>query len=344
MDRRTFLAGVPLLAGAGAVSVRAAPADVAPTGSVMTVRGPVPTVELGTTLAHEHVLVDFVGAEHVSRDRYDAEEVFRTVLPHLRAARDAGARTLVECTPAWLGRDPLLLRRLSEASGLHVVTNTGYYGAASDTHLPAHAWTESAEQLAARWTREFEEGIEGTGIRPGFLKIGVNAGPLSEVDRKLITGAARCHLRTGLTIGVHTGDGAAAADILAVLRVEGIAPSAYVWIHAQNERDLDRLARAAEAGAWVELDGISPKSLLDHADAVASLIARGHLRRLLVSQDAGWYHVGEAGGGDFRPYTLLFEAFLPELRRRGITEEQVRTLVTLNPAAAFAVAPRPRLP
>ncbi|HEX9710356.1 MAG TPA: phosphotriesterase, partial [Candidatus Thermoplasmatota archaeon] len=135
MDRRTFLAGVPLLAGAGAVSVRAAPADVAPTGSVMTVRGPVPTVELGTTLAHEHVLVDFVGADRVSRDRYDAEEVFRTVLPHLRAARDAGARTLVECTPAWLGRDPLLLRRLSEASGLHIVTNTGYYGAANDKYL-----------------------------------------------------------------------------------------------------------------------------------------------------------------------------------------------------------------
>jgi phosphotriesterase-related protein len=309
----------------------------------MTVRGPVAAGDLGTTLAHEHVLVDFVGADRVSRDRYDAEEVFRTALPHLRAAKEAGARALLECTPAWLGRDPLLLRRLSEASGLHVVTNTGYYGAAGDKHLPAHAWTETADQLAARWTREFEEGIEGTGIRPGFLKSGVDAGPLSEVDRKLITAAARCHLRTGLTIGVHTGDGAAAADILAVLRVEGVAPSAYVWIHAQNERALDRLAQAADAGAWVELDGISPGSLVEHADAVASLIARGHLRRLLISQDAGWYHVGEAGGGDFRPYTLLFEAFLPELRRRGITEEQVHTLVALNPAAAFAVSRRPRL-
>jgi predicted metal-dependent phosphotriesterase family hydrolase len=344
VDRRTFLGSVPLLAGAGAVAVRAARAEVLPAGSVMTVRGPVPAAELGKTLAHEHVLVDFIGADRVSRDRYDAEEVFRTVLPHLRAVKEAGAESLLECTPAWLGRDPLLLRRLSEASGLHIVTNTGYYGAAKDKHLPAHTWTETADQLAARWTREFEQGIEATGIRPGFLKTGVDAGPLSEVDRKLITAAARCHLRTGLAIGVHTGDGAAAEDILAVLRVEGTAPSAYVWIHAQNERNLDRLASAAEAGAWVELDGISPESLRHHADAVASLIARGHLRRLLVSQDAGWYHVGEKGGGAFRGYTLLFEAFLPELRRRGITEDQVHTLVTLNPAAAFTVAPRPRVP
>jgi phosphotriesterase-related protein len=285
--------------------------------------------------------VDFIGADKVSRDRYDAEEVFRTALPHLLKVKEAGARAVVECTPAWLGRDPRLLRRLAEASGLHLLTNTGYYGAADDRFVPPHAWRETAEELATRWTREFEDGLEGTGIRPGFLKTGVDAGPLSEIDRKLIRAAARCHLRTGLTIGVHTGDGRAAHDILGVLREEGVDPSAYVWIHAQNERDRDRRARVAAAGAWVELDGIAPPSLLDHAEAVADLVARGHLGRLLVSQDAGWYHVGEPGGGTFRPYTLLFEAFLPELRRRGVTEEHVHALLTRNPAEAFAVRVRP---
>src|SRR3954447_10882443 len=89
---------------------------------VMTVRGPIPPEEMGPTLPHEHVLVDFVGAKAASRDRYDADEVFRIALPHLRRVRDQGIRTLVDCTPAYLGRDPALLRRLSEASGVNILT------------------------------------------------------------------------------------------------------------------------------------------------------------------------------------------------------------------------------
>ena len=86
---------------------------------VMTVRGPIPPGEVGPTLPHEHVLVDFVGAKEASRDRYDADEVYRIALPHLRRIRAQGIRTLVDCTPAYLARDPALLRRLAESSGLN---------------------------------------------------------------------------------------------------------------------------------------------------------------------------------------------------------------------------------
>ena len=42
----------------------------------------------------------------------------------------------------------------------------------------------SAETIGVNFARR--HGIEGTGIRPGFVKIGVDAGPLSEIDRKLV--------------------------------------------------------------------------------------------------------------------------------------------------------------
>jgi len=247
VDRRSFLAALPALA-AGRPWL--APPRHPP--RVLTVRGPVDPAELGTTLVHEHVLVDFVGADKVSRQRYDAEEAFRTVLPHLMALKQRGGRTLVECTPAWLGRDPALLRRLSEASGLHIVTNTGYYGASQHKYLPAHAFEESAERLAERWTSEWLHGIEGPSIRPGFLKTGVDAGPLAEVDRKLITAAALCHRRTALRIHCHTGDGRAAMDILSTLDEQGVSPAAFVWVHAQNEKDRALHLRAARAGAWTQ--------------------------------------------------------------------------------------------
>jgi len=334
MDRREFFG---LLAFAGARPARSA-GSAEP--RILTVSGPGPPSALGTTLAHEHVLVDFAGADQVSRDRYDAEEAFGVILPHLQALRRAGADTLVECTPAYLGRDPRLLRRLAKASGLTLLTNTGYYGANGGRHLPAHALAETAEQLAARWTAEFEDGIEGTAIRPGFIKTGVGAGPLSAVDRKLVRAAAIAHRRTGLTVYAHTGDGAAALDSIATLAAEGVAPDAYVWVHAQNEKDRELHARAARAGAWVSFDGVSPQALDGHLEAVTEMTRRGYLGRLLVSQDAGWYHVGESRGGAYRGHTFLFETFLPALRDSGFTQGQVRTLLAANPAEALAIRPR----
>jgi phosphotriesterase-related protein len=343
MNRRAFLS-VSAAAAGHALGTRSPAGEAALSGTVHTVRGPIDAARMGVTLVHEHVLVDFAGAEKVSRSRYDAGEAFRVILPRLQELRQRGCETLVECTPAYLGRDPLLLRRLSEASGLHIVTNTGYYGAAKDIAVPRHAYAETARQLAARWTAELRTGIEGTGVRPGFVKSGVDAGPLSEVDRKLVEAAALCHLDTGLALAIHTGDGTAALEIVELLRRNGVSPEAYSWVHAQNETDQATLAWAAQQGAWVELDGVSPKSLDAHADAVADLFRRDRLDRVLVSQDAGWYHVGEAGGGTYRPHTLLFDAFVPALRARGLGDAEIRTLLVTNPARAFAVRRRPLPP
>ena len=340
MKRRSFLA---TSAAAAAHTLTAPPhlAGAAASRIIETVRGPIGAGEMGVTLVHEHLLVDFAGAEKVSRSRYDADEAFRVILPHLQDLQKRGCRTLFECTPAYLGRDPLLLRRLSEASGLHIVTNTGYYGAANDTAVPRHAYMETARQLAARWTAEHRDGIEGTGIRPGFIKTGVDAGPLSDIDRKLVEAGAQCHLDTGLTLAVHTGDGVAALEVVSVLERLGVSPEAYVWVHAQNENDTATRSWAAHQGAWVELDGVGPGSLGTHVEAAFDLFRRDRLDRVLVSQDAGWYHVGEPGGGAYRPHTYLFDTFVPALRARGLGEAEIRTLLVANPAAAFAIRPRP---
>ncbi len=302
---------------------------------VQTVNGPVPAARLGLTLMHEHVLVDFSGADQVGPHRYDANHAFTTVLPHLLQARKNGCSTLVECTPAYLGRDVTLLRRLSEASGLHILSNTGYYGAAKDKHLPRHAFTETADQLAARWTREFERGIDGTPIKPAFMKIGVDEAPLSDVDRKLVRAAAMTSRSTGLPIASHTDTGLAAMAELEILDGDDVPASRFIWVHAQSERDTAFHTRAAKAGAWVEFDGISDSSIDRHVELVTRMKAQGLLGRVLVSHDAGWYRVGEAGGGQFRPYDTLFTRFVPALTAAGVTRDEVSQLLVDNPRQAL---------
>ena len=339
MNRRDLLraGGAAMLLGA---SSRAESEGEGDEGRVMTVRGPIRPEEMGPTLPHEHVVVDFGGAEVASPDRYDADEVFRVALPHLEAIRRQGVRTLVECTPAHLARDPALLRRLSEAAGLHVLTNTGYYAASGGKFLPAHARTESADELAARWLAEWRDGVGGTGVRPGFQKIGVDAGPLPEVGVKLVRAAARVHRASGLTIAAHTGDGRAAMQELDLLAEEGVHPSAFIWVHANAEPDPALHAEAAARGAWVEFDGVGPGSIARHVELAAAMKREGRLGRVLLSQDAGWYHVGEPGGGDFRPYDALWRELVPALRGAGFTDAEVRTLTVDNPREAFTIRAR----
>ena len=304
---------------------------------VMTVDGEVDADELGKMLPHEHILVDFVGADQVSHDRYDADEAFRVMLPFVRQAKEAGCETIIECTPAYLGRDPELLKQLSKTTGVKFITNTGYYGARNGKFLPKHAYSESVDELAKRWTAEWQEGIEGTGVRPGFIKIGVDAGPLTNVNRKLVQAAARCHLKTGLTIAGHTGDGKAALEQVDVLKKEGVSPSAWVWVHAQNERNSELHIQVARAGAWVEFDGIGPASIDRHVELVKRMRDAGSLDHILISHDAGWYSVGEPRGGKVRGFDTVFTKFAPALRKAGFSEEDVTRLIITNPANAFAI-------
>ena len=339
MNRRDFLFSSTCLAAASAPLLAAASAGRGEV-FVMTVEGPVEPASLGMTLSHEHVLVDFIGADKISADRYDPDEAFRVILPFLKELRESGGNALAECTPAFLGRDPLLLLRLAQHSGIRLLTNTGYYGAAKDKYLPSHAWEESADQLAERWIREWEDGIGDTGIRPGFIKIGVDSGPLSDIDGKVVRAAARAHRRTGLTIMSHTGPAVPAFGQLKVLEEEGIDPSAWIWTHAQGADDFADHLEAAEAGAWIAFDGLNRGNFERYAEFLQLMKEKGRLGQVLLSHDAGWYSPGEEKGGEFRGFTLLFREFIPLLREKGISEEDIAQVMEKNPAEAFTVRRR----
>ena len=308
--------------------------------SVITVNGRIPASAMGNTLIHEHFLVDFIGADKTGPERWDRDAVVKKVLPYLLEAKKYGVKTILDCTPAFLGRDVLLQKRLSEESGLHILTNTGYYGAVKNKYLPVWAFTETAEQLAKRWINEFENGIDNTSIKPGFIKISVEAGPLSELHQKIVTAAALTHLQTGLTICSHTGKAIPAFEQIALLQQMNVHPSAFVWTHAQNETDKTLHVKAAKQGAWVSLDGIGWGNLEKYADMIMNLRSAGMLHKILISHDAGWYKPDEKEGGNFTGYTNIFLELIPLLKTSGFTNNEIQQLLIKNPAEAFAIRVR----
>jgi phosphotriesterase-related protein len=331
MKRRDLLKAAAMALG----SIRESRAAADTNRQINTVLGPIPPSDLGPTLIHEHVLVDIVGAGRIAPGRYDGGEVAGVVLPHLKQLRSQGCRTFVDCTPAYLGRDPALLARLAQSSGLHILTNTGFYGAAGGKYVPEFAFSATAEDLAARWTGEFEAGIPPTGIRPALIKVGVDAGPLSKMNGKLISAAALTHLRTGMAIASHTGDGLAAMAQLNLLKSHGVSPAAFIWVHAQDEKDRSFHRKAAEAGAWIGFDGISSQTVDQNIDLIRETRRAGYLGRVLISQDVVGFHVGEERGGYCPGYTFLFSGFLPQLRKSGFDEAETRMLTIENPRRAL---------
>jgi phosphotriesterase-related protein len=289
--------------------------------------------DLGPALTHEHVLVDFIGADKVSPARYDADEVFAVMLPYLLAAKAAGIGTIFECTPNYLGRDPSLLKRLSVASGVNLVTNTGLY---KDPFLPQWAKELTAAEIAERWIAEATEGIGPEGIRPGFIKIAANEGPLSEIQHKIVRAAALASRATGLVIASHTTTGVSALEELDVLEEVGVPAKSFIWVHADAEPDATLRFRAAERGAWLSYDGIREGNAAQKVPPVTEALRRCP-DQLLISQDAGWYHVGEAGGGDIAPLDWLPRELAKLLLAAGSSKAEVDRLLVRNPARAFVI-------
>ena len=306
----------------------------------MTVNGFLGADHLGFSLIHEHVLVDFIGADKIDPIRYNADEVFRIALAKLSLVKQRGCKTIMECTPAYLGRDVKLLRRLSAASGLNILTNTGYYGAAQEKYLPAHTYAETAEQLAGRWIAEWKDGINGSDIKPGFIKSGVDKYPLSQVQQKIVEAAAITHLSTGLTIGIHTGDGKAAMEEMHIIESKGVSPDAWIWIHAQNENDRSIHIDVAKSGGWVSFDGVSNDSISACLSFLKDIKEQKLLHKVLLSHDSGWYHVGEPGGGNYNDYNTISDKLIPAMKENGFTENEIELLFIENPVNAFAVSIR----
>jgi len=307
---------------------------------IITVTGSVPSSRAGLSLIHEHLLVDFVGAEKYSRDRWQEEKVVNKVLPFLTEAQQEGVITLFDCTPNYLGRDVRLLLRLSKESKVQIITNTGLYGGSDNKYLPAYAFTETAEQLAERWIEEFKNGIDNSSVRPGFIKISVNPGSLSEISKKLITAAALTHRATGLTIMSHTGPVLPAREQLEILKQQGVNPAAFVWVHAQNEKQPQSFIDIGRMGAWVSLDGVQDNNVEWYVKTLALLKQANVFQRVLVSHDAGWFDPGKPEGGEFRPFTTIFRKLIPALLQAGFTKDEINRLLVENPAEAFSLSIR----
>jgi len=299
-----------------------------------TTQGPVSAQGLGIVLPHEHIFTDLRGPTTPGYGQADAADVVRVMSPLLADAREKGVGVLIECTGIGVGRNVPIIAQVAESSGLPVVVPTGVYGRANFAPLEHRNMNE--DELTTLFISEIRDGIEGTGIKAGFIKIATDEGPMNALLEKNLRAAGRAASETGAAIASHTPTGSNAVRQVDIL--DSIDPAIrFIWVHAQNESNRNIHVQLAARGVYIEFDslGWNPSEDSTYISAIKNLLAAGHGDRILLSHDAGWYQPGSANGGTQKPYTYLIDMFLPKLRSAGLDEATIRMITQTNPVRAF---------
>lgn len=318
---------------------------------VETVRGPIDTAELGRVLMHEHVFV--LGTEIRQNypdfpSRWDEGERIADAIAKLAECKARGIDTIVDPTVIGLGRYLPRIAAINERVDLNIVVATGLY---TYRDLPFQFQSalsaDGPDPLVKLFVNDIRKGIADTGVKAAFLKCAIEEPGLTEGVERVMRAVGRAHVETGAPITVHTnphtGSGLVAQRVLAE---EGVDLTKVVIGHSGDSTDLDYLCRIADAGSYLGMDRFGLDVLCsfeNRVDTVAELARRGYAEKMVLAHDAScfidWFsHEQRAATVPNWNFTHISDHVLPALRERGVTDDQIATMLVANPRRYFEIA------
>ncbi|GIH75627.1 phosphotriesterase family protein [Planobispora longispora] len=321
---------------------------------VHTVRGPIDTAELGRTYMHEHVFVLTADVQQNHPGEWgDEEQRVADAVEKLRALAAQGVRTIVDPTVIGLGRYiPRIQRIADQVPELNIVVATGCYTYGDvpfffhyrGPGLSAALGTELPDPMVDMFVGDIVDGIAGTGVRASLLKCAIDHAGMTGGVERVMRAVAKAHRQTGAPVTVHTHP--ASRTGLEVKRVlcdeEGVDPRRVVLGHSGDSTDADHLTELAEAGFILGMDrfGVNLDTTFEaRADIVVELCRRGFAGQMVLSQDAACYIDWiDPNVLPFLPqwhYLHIEQEVLPYLRKHGVTEEQITTMLVDVPRRYF---------
>jgi len=263
----------------------------------------------------------------------------------------AGGNTIVELTSIGIARNPEALARIARATGLHIVMGSSYYIGAS--HPPELA-SRGIDEIADGIVDDLVHGVGATGIRAGIIGVIFFFTASATTEKLVLQASAAAQRRTGAAINIHPGgDDHGILDVVDLLGKAG-ADLRYTIVSHVVKRGFSpaTLKQLADAGCFIEIDNFGHDTMnalsyiqaekrrilnpsdIESIDAVIRLLEAGYLRQLLISCDCSFKQNLVAFGG--HGYAHLLVNVVPWMQAKGVTEEQVRTLLIDNPRRALS--------
>ncbi len=304
-------------------------------GIIRTVTGDINPDDLGLCMPHEHLL----GVPPAPYDKSDPDLVLDDWDASCLEAKDikhVGVRSLVEMTPIDYNRDPVGLKRISEATGLQIICVTGYL---KDKFSAPLVEKMSIDDIAQLMITEIQTGIGDTGIRAGVIKASSSLDKITENESKVLLAAAIAQQETDALISTHTEKGTMALEQIDIFLHAGVEPNRILIGHLDHKLDEDYHKQIADQGVYMGYDQISKEKYrpdADRIDFIATMIARGHESQLMLSMDLARRSDFEHYGG--KPgHTYLVKKFLPRLQSAGISQDIIDQITHDNPRKALTI-------
>ncbi len=318
--------------------------------TVETVRGPIGTDHLGATLMHEHLFVKNPELEqNYPNPEWDEQRLLQIAHDGLEALYDKGIHTVVDLTVMGLGRFIPRIQELAAGIRTNIIVATGYYTAKD---LPAYFQVHGPglrvdvpEPLEAMFLRDIDDGIADTGVKAGIIKVVTDKDGITPDVQRVLRSAARAQLATGVPISTHTNvafeTGRLQQDFF---RKEGVDLTDVVIGHSGDSIDLDYLKELMDNGSTIGMDRFGINEMLPEADrinTVVQLCEQGYADRLTLSHDAAFFSINTEPSHRARleptwHHANVSDRVLPELRRRGVSDETINQTMVINPARVLA--------
>lgn len=340
---------------------------------VRTVLADVDATEIGITLTHEHLRYAYAGCEFDYNNLWDFEDTAAQVTKVVEEGLEVHSiKTIVDLTPAEIGRHPELMAEVQRRTGVGIVATAGFFPEDRGMGIPYHWRRQSVDYIADMLVHDFEVGMvydgQQTPYRAGILKaatggsgrfdgdVGDDGRHIRSYERKAIKAIAKAQSQLGCSINTHTQPldyeiTNPGVELVELLAEGGADPSKVIIGHAFVHPNADQLIDICKTGASLQIDHIGipwqneSAEQLDTAiaDAVCELTEAGYLDRLVFSYDRFFSHA-RGPVSEEEPEQLnelveigyLFDSFAVRLAERGFGEEELRTVLVDNPARLLA--------
>lgn len=312
--------------------------------TINSVLGPLDTANLGFTLSHEHVLTASAGIQQTYPEFIDRQGTIEAGVTQLRQVYAEGVRTMVDVTTMDLGRDIRLLEEVSRRSGVQIIAATGIW-----RDIPRVFWGATPDMIAPLFIREIQEGIEGTGIKAGVIKVANDMGGVTPEGESILRAAARAHKATGVPISTHTwAPERVGEQQVAIFEDEGVDLNRVYVGHSNDTTDTEYLLGLLRRGVWLGLDrypgGRMPgtPNWEQRTETAKRLLDAGFGERIMISHD--WSvsilivnRQMQAQRAQYNPdgYLFVTRRVVTRLKELGATDRDIENIFVNNPRRFF---------
>ncbi|MBM3154975.1 MAG: phosphotriesterase [Chloroflexi bacterium] len=317
---------------------------------VNTSLGAIDAADLGATLMHEHLVLGYPGYDADALcTPYNKEELVKTCAGALAEAKKYGLKTVVDATPNDLGRHVELDKAVSDKTGINIICATGMYMEAEGQ--PAYLkfrgqLLDIQAELYDTFMQEITVGIGKSGVKAGVIKVATGHGCISPYEEKVLKAAAKAQKETGMPIITHTQSGTMGVEQATLLTGEGADPKKIMIGHMCCSSNLEYHLAVLGKGVSIGLDRFGIEFLYPdnlRKATLVGLLAIGYADYIMLSHD----HIASWLGRPFElpdfvqallanwSYSHIFKNIIPEIKKTGVTEEQVNKMLVENPKRLF---------